>query len=201
MANEIEVVSSSVSSKVIWKIKKFSDINSQTGTYSDVISVGHHKWKARIYPKGIGKVYDHLSLYLYPVNLKKSMKTEFHMAVTSQTHPSNTVRRETMYEFGKSGFGYGWPNFIRLNAFHDPSKGYLVDETCVIEVKVTCRLEKTDSDGDESDADDDDSDDDNEDDDSSNDDDDDDDEDEDDDVSDVDEIPQVKRCKIKDERQ
>ncbi|KAI3853487.1 hypothetical protein MKX03_014616, partial [Papaver bracteatum] len=39
----------------------------------------------------------------------------------------------------KEGFkGWGWPQFMLLSELHDPDKGYLVDDTCVITVEITC---------------------------------------------------------------
>ncbi|KAI3986229.1 hypothetical protein MKX01_031465 [Papaver californicum] len=31
------------------------------------------------------------------------------------------------------------PSFIRLSEFHDPDKGYIVNDTCVLRVEVSCR--------------------------------------------------------------
>ncbi|KAI3884141.1 hypothetical protein MKX03_012203, partial [Papaver bracteatum] len=44
--------------------------------------------------------------------------------------------------------GWGWPRFMLLSELHDPAKGYLVDNACIIRFEVTCRL-KEGSDDDE----------------------------------------------------
>ncbi|KAI3925509.1 hypothetical protein MKW92_025777, partial [Papaver armeniacum] len=48
--------------------------------------------------------------------------------------------------------GWGIPLFIRLSELHDNNKGYIVNDTCTIEVVVTCRMkEDTKDDEDEGD--------------------------------------------------
>lgn len=44
---------------------------------------------------------------------------------------------------------WGWPEFMPLNELHDPYKGYIVDDTCIITVEVTCWSKEEDSDDDD----------------------------------------------------
>ncbi|RZC76144.1 hypothetical protein C5167_000306 [Papaver somniferum] len=139
-STEIEEIGSfSISSsKFNWKIKNFSEFTTMY-TYSDVFTAGSFKWRACIYPKGMGKVYDHLSLYLVPVDLTKSVNTEYCFAITSQTDRNNKVRKEQKQKFlEETTRGWGWTSFMPLSELHDPSKGYIVDDTCVISIEVTC---------------------------------------------------------------
>ncbi|KAI3890018.1 hypothetical protein MKX03_025759, partial [Papaver bracteatum] len=34
--------------------------------------------------------------------------------------------------------GMGWESFMPLSELHDPTKGYIVDDTCVISIEVAC---------------------------------------------------------------
>ncbi|KAI3975134.1 hypothetical protein MKX01_038462 [Papaver californicum] len=43
---------------------------------------------------------------------------------------------------------WGWPKFIRLSELHDPDKGYIVNDTCVISVEVKCTANKESKDDD-----------------------------------------------------
>ncbi|KAI3995867.1 hypothetical protein MKX01_020402 [Papaver californicum] len=119
-------------------------------TYSSVFSVGNFKWKVQIFPKGAREVYDHLSLFIFPVNLKKSVDVELSFSVTSQTNPSNTVTDGGKLKFlakggSGTGEGTGWPKFMPLSELHDPKKGFIVDDTCLIAVEVTCEVKEEDS--------------------------------------------------------
>ncbi|KAI3896463.1 hypothetical protein MKX03_014610, partial [Papaver bracteatum] len=37
---------------------------------------------------------------------------------------------------------WGWKKFMRLSELHDPDKGYLVNDTCIIKVEVTCMMDE-----------------------------------------------------------
>ncbi|KAI3896470.1 hypothetical protein MKX03_014617 [Papaver bracteatum] len=130
----------SSSTKFNWEIKNFSKLKPHRRTYSDIISVGSFKWRAGIYPKGHSSVYNqYLSLFLYPVDLKLLVDTKFTFAVTSQSDPYTRTVWDLTKEFPIGSFnGWGWPEFMRLRELHDPKKGYIVNDTCVITVEVTC---------------------------------------------------------------
>ncbi|XP_026400425.1 MATH domain and coiled-coil domain-containing protein At3g58210-like [Papaver somniferum] len=99
--------------------------------------------KALIDPKGNKEVYDHLSLFLCPIDLTKSVDTEYTFAVTSQTDSNNTVEKEATKRFPDiKHSGWGWRKFMPLSELHDPDKGYIVNDTCIIEVEVTCRMDE-----------------------------------------------------------
>ncbi|KAI3860521.1 hypothetical protein MKX03_017903 [Papaver bracteatum] len=128
-----------------WKIKNFSTSRA-IFTDIDVFSIGATKWKARIYPEGFGTVFDHLSLYLLAVDLTENVDTEFTFAVTSQTDRNNSVRKKRKVSYVESSVqGFGWTYFMPLNKLHDPSNGYIVDDTCVISIEVACWMKQQDS--------------------------------------------------------
>ncbi|XP_026443443.1 ubiquitin carboxyl-terminal hydrolase 12-like [Papaver somniferum] len=127
------------SCKFNWRIENFSKLNAQGGTFSDVFFVGDFEWKAHIYPKGNRRGYDQLSLFLCPIDLTESVDTNYSFTVTSQTDPNNNVKRELRKEFPVDCIkGWGCSRFMLLSELHDPDKGYLVDDTCVITVEITC---------------------------------------------------------------
>ncbi|XP_026443442.1 ubiquitin carboxyl-terminal hydrolase 12-like [Papaver somniferum] len=137
MATKIADFSSSC--KFNWRIENFSKLNAPGGTLSDVFSVGDFEWKAHIYPKGNRRVYDQLSLFLCPIDLTESVDTKYSFTVTSQTDPKNKVKKELTKEFHvECSKGWGWKKFMLLSELHDPDNGYLVDDTCVITVEITC---------------------------------------------------------------
>lgn len=44
---------------------------------------------------------------------------------------------ETQQKFNAGNSGWGSPSFIPLNVFQDPSQGYLVNDTCIIEAHIS----------------------------------------------------------------
>ncbi|RZC76145.1 hypothetical protein C5167_001891, partial [Papaver somniferum] len=71
------------------------------------------------------------------------MNVESSFAITSQTDRNNTVKLEGKDIFlENSGEGWGWPEFMPLSELHDPTKGYIVDDTCIITVEVTCWMKE-----------------------------------------------------------
>ncbi|KAI3896468.1 hypothetical protein MKX03_014615, partial [Papaver bracteatum] len=39
---------------------------------------------------------------------------------------------------------WGWPKFMRISELHNSAKGYIVNDTCIISVEVTCTTHKSD---------------------------------------------------------
>ncbi|KAI3897460.1 hypothetical protein MKX03_033211 [Papaver bracteatum] len=102
--------------KFIWKIDNFSRLysNNTAYLYSDVFSAAGAKWRGLIYPKGSGKVFDHLSVYLsrqdsakFPVNVDCSLT-----------------------------------KFLPLSQLHDLNKRYLANDTCEIRIEITRKIAK-----------------------------------------------------------
>ncbi|KAI3838401.1 hypothetical protein MKX03_000645 [Papaver bracteatum] len=146
MSSAVEEVSSS--SKFIWKIENFSKVNSEKGLKSDVFSVGSFKWQVLIYPKGNGKVYDSLSLYLVPVDLTKAVYSEFSFTITSQTDSKNKVTHDLKHSFPvESGHDWGLSKFMLLSELHDPAKGYIVNDACIITFEFSRMVEDAIGDG------------------------------------------------------
>ncbi|KAI3864502.1 hypothetical protein MKX03_011308, partial [Papaver bracteatum] len=42
----------------------------------------------------------------------------------------------------EEGGGWGFATFMRLTDLHDPAKGYIVNDTCVIRLDVSCRIKE-----------------------------------------------------------
>ncbi|KAI3876098.1 hypothetical protein MKX03_034850 [Papaver bracteatum] len=124
--------------KFQWKLNDFSKLGADH--YSDIFSVGDLKWRLKIYPKGNSSTNDHLSLFLFPVYKTKSpLYVELSLVVTSQTDSKNSIKLSDKHEFTEgSTNGFGWPGFMPLTKLHDHSKGYLLNNTCIIEVVITC---------------------------------------------------------------
>ncbi|KAI3897459.1 hypothetical protein MKX03_033210 [Papaver bracteatum] len=130
--------------KFIWKIDNFSRLysNNTAYLYSDVFSAAGAKWRGLIYPKGSGKVFDHLSVYLsrqdsakFPVNVDCSL------TVTSQTDPTNNKTLGGEHQFNSPGC-WGYEKFLPLSQLHDLNKRYLANDTCEIRIEITRKIAK-----------------------------------------------------------
>ncbi|KAF8398026.1 hypothetical protein HHK36_016952 [Tetracentron sinense] len=148
-------------SKFTWKIENFSRLNTQK-LYSEAFFCGGYKWRVLIYPKGISA--DHLSMYLDVADSENlpfgwSRYAQFSLAVVSQINNKYTVRKgsgfafyvelsdhvqfaacgmkiDTQNQFTVEEVDWGFTTFMPLGELYDPGRGYLVNDTCVVEVKV-----------------------------------------------------------------
>ncbi|XP_050138114.1 MATH domain and coiled-coil domain-containing protein At3g58250-like [Malus sylvestris] len=121
-----------------WKVENFSKLNNFKH-YSDVFSVGDYKWQILLYPRGNNV--DFLSVYLVVAESSKlppgwSRHAAFSLTLVNQLHPSNSKTLDTEHLFNKRGSDWGFTSLIPLNDFCNPSKGYLVDDMCIIRAKV-----------------------------------------------------------------
>ncbi|GER45747.1 ubiquitin carboxyl-terminal hydrolase [Striga asiatica] len=129
------------SSRYVWTIENFSRLNTKKH-YSDTFVVGGHKWRVLIFPKGNNV--DHLSMYLDvadSANLPYGWNryAQFSLAVVNQIHTKYTAKKDTQHQFNQRESDWGFTSFMPLSELYDPSKGYLVNDTCIIEACVAVR--------------------------------------------------------------
>ncbi|XP_058085190.1 ubiquitin C-terminal hydrolase 12-like isoform X3 [Magnolia sinica] len=129
------------SSRFTWTIENFSRLNTKKH-YSDVFFVGGYKWRVLIFPKGNNV--DHLSMYLDVADSASlpygwSRYAQFSLAVINQIHNKYTVRKDTQHQFNARESDWGFTSFMPLSDLYDPSRGYLVNDTCIVEAEVAVR--------------------------------------------------------------
>ncbi|KAF9592304.1 hypothetical protein IFM89_013530 [Coptis chinensis] len=129
------------SSRFTWTIENFNRINTKKH-YSDVFVVGGFKWRVLIFPKGNNV--DQLSMYLDVADSPSlpygwSRYAQFSLSVVNQVYGKYTVRKDTQHQFNARESDWGFTSFMPLGELYDPTRGYLVNETCVIEAEVTVR--------------------------------------------------------------
>ncbi|XP_042511240.1 ubiquitin C-terminal hydrolase 12 isoform X5 [Macadamia integrifolia] len=129
------------SSRFTWTIENFTRLNAKKH-YSDVFFVGGFKWRVLIFPKGNNV--DHLSMYLDvadSVNLPYgwSRYAQFSLAVINQIHNKYTVRKDTQHQFNARESDWGFTSFMPLSELYDPGRGYLVNDTVIVEAEVAVR--------------------------------------------------------------
>ncbi|GMN39634.1 hypothetical protein TIFTF001_008866 [Ficus carica] len=127
--------------KFTWTIENFSRLNTKKH-YSDVFVVGGYKWRILIFPKGNNV--DYLSMYLDVADSGTlpygwSRYAQFSLGVVNQIHNKFSIRKDTQHQFNARESDWGFTSFMPLSELYDPSRGYLANDTCVIEAEVAVR--------------------------------------------------------------
>ncbi|KAF8376841.1 hypothetical protein HHK36_031489 [Tetracentron sinense] len=125
-----------------WTITNFSSLNTKKH-YSETFFVGGDKWRVCIFPKG--NDVNHLSMYLNfedSENLPfgSSRYAQFSLAVVNQIHNKYTVRKDIHHQFNARESVWGVTLFMPLSELYDLGRGYLVNDTCIVEAKVAVRI-------------------------------------------------------------
>ncbi|XP_071706732.1 ubiquitin C-terminal hydrolase 12-like [Rutidosis leptorrhynchoides] len=135
------VVDDPPSARFTWTIENFLRVNSKK-LYSDVFTIGGYKWRVLIFPKGNNV--DHLSMYLDVADSSAlaygwSRYAQFSLAVVNQIQYKFTIRKDTHHQFNSRESDWGFTSFMPLSELYDPSRGYLLNDTCIVEADVAVR--------------------------------------------------------------
>ncbi|CAN8259679.1 unnamed protein product [Cochlearia groenlandica] len=127
--------------KFTWSIPGFTGLNSGK-LYSDAFAVGGYKWQVLIFPNGNNV--DQLSVYLAVVDAVNltgtwSVCSRFSLAVLNQINSRYSIRRDTQHQFNARGSDWGFTSLMPLSDLYDPTSGFLVNDTIVIEAEVAVR--------------------------------------------------------------
>ncbi|KAH8955666.1 hypothetical protein BDL97_08G152600 [Sphagnum fallax] len=127
--------------KFSWTIEGFSKVNTRKH-YSEIFSVGGFKWRVLLFPKGNNV--DHLSLYLDVADSPSlpygwSRFAQFNLTVVNQYDPKATVKKDTQHQFNVRESDWGFTSFMPLQDLYDPAKGFLVNDSLIVEADVNVR--------------------------------------------------------------
>ena len=138
---------SSTEGTCTWTIPNFSKL--KVGwwgrKFSGTFSIGGHEWKLRLYPKGDTYKKDKsASLYLHlaadPDKLPQGweLAADCSFSVICQHDPSKShTKKDSMNtEFRSKYMNWGYANLISLEDLRDPKRGYLVNDTAIIQAKI-----------------------------------------------------------------
>ncbi|XP_021824026.1 MATH domain and coiled-coil domain-containing protein At3g58340-like [Prunus avium] len=139
---EAEQVGELVSVTFTWTIDQFSRLKSQKH-YSEGFSVGDFQWQMVVYPKGSSGIpgkHD-LSIYLNVVNASAlpsgwSRYAQFTLTVVNQVDRDKSITVETKHVFSESKSDWGFTSFMPLSELCDCTRGFLVNDICVLEAEV-----------------------------------------------------------------
>ncbi|KAA8539048.1 hypothetical protein F0562_025740 [Nyssa sinensis] len=129
------------SARFTWTIENFSRLNTKK-LYSEIFYVGGYKWRVLVFPKGNNV--DHLSMYLDVADSSTlpygwSRYAQFSLSVINQIHNKFTIRKDTQHQFNARESDWGFTSFMPLSELYDPGRGYLVNDTCIVEADVAVR--------------------------------------------------------------
>ncbi|XP_013680906.2 uncharacterized protein LOC106385541 [Brassica napus] len=127
------------SDRFTWTIRGFSTVTQYT--YSDVISFAGRKWQLGINPSGSGSGSGKaVSLFFH---LLANQRTGAYEAVyvlakfqvLNQLKLGN-IQMELENWYGITSFGWGFSEFVSFDDLRDSSKGFLVDDTLMVQVEL-----------------------------------------------------------------
>ncbi|XP_019427988.1 PREDICTED: ubiquitin carboxyl-terminal hydrolase 13-like isoform X3 [Lupinus angustifolius] len=133
-------VDDSPSGRFTWTIENFSRLTRKV--YSDDFCVGGYKWRILIFPKGNNV--DHLSMYLDVADSTTlpygwSRYAQFSLTVVNQIQSKYSVRKETQHQFIARESDWGFTNFMPVADLSDSTRGYVVNDTCIVEADIAVR--------------------------------------------------------------
>jgi len=87
---------------------------------------------------------EHLSIYLDVADSATlpsgwSRYASFILAVVSQIRPKLTIKHETQHMFNAQESDCGFTSFMPLLYVHNPTKGYLVHDTLIVEAEISAQ--------------------------------------------------------------
>ncbi|KAL5221469.1 hypothetical protein ABZP36_026182 [Zizania latifolia] len=140
-AVENEQIPEISTSRFTWTIENFSKLRNRK-LYSDAFVVGGNKWRVIVFPTG--NHVEYLSMYLdvadanlLPYGWNKY--AQFSLAVINQLDSNYSLRKEAAHHFSIQGSDRGFTSFMPLVDLYDLSKGYVVNDQCIIEAEVVVR--------------------------------------------------------------
>ncbi|XP_058189029.1 MATH domain and coiled-coil domain-containing protein At3g58400-like isoform X3 [Rhododendron vialii] len=124
-----------------WNIEKFSSLQDEYH-YSDVFTIGQRKWKLQLFPKansrGKGKS---MSLFILLDDLEtfpsgQKINATYKLRIKNQYHDKHGEITGTNC-FSATSCGRGCSSLLSLTDLHDASKGFLVNNSLMIEAEVS----------------------------------------------------------------
>ncbi|KAK4798330.1 hypothetical protein SAY86_030656 [Trapa natans] len=129
------------SGKYAWRIDNFSKMAALECS-SEVFTVGGCNWKVLLYPKG-NKTDDYLSIYLEVADAATlpdgwCRDAEFTFALLNPCNGVDSMKKMGgRNTFKVREINWGYNKYVPLIELHDHGRGYLVNDTIVVEVKIT----------------------------------------------------------------
>ncbi|XP_050281369.1 ubiquitin C-terminal hydrolase 12-like [Quercus robur] len=122
-----------------WKIENYSTQQDKVPIYSRIYVVGDLKWKLLVYPKGIHDGANKaISVFLYSVDcVTPDLKifAEFKLRIKDQINHKH-AEEKSKYWFSAAFSDWGFSQLLLRKDLEDTSKGFLVDDTLIVEAEI-----------------------------------------------------------------
>nr|GMC84038.1 MATH domain and coiled-coil domain-containing protein At2g01790-like [Ipomoea batatas] len=138
----LSMVKDPTSKTFTWTINNFASKKNQEFITSDEFNVEGTKWKLSLYPNGArsakGK---HLSLFLHLADLSnlkdhaRKLYARYRVWICNQLKSSENHEKQgsAFYDVVRSGLGF--INFMNLDQLDSATKGFLVNDTLIVEIE------------------------------------------------------------------
>ncbi|XP_050211394.1 uncharacterized protein LOC126661582 [Mercurialis annua] len=124
-----------------WRIENFSALD-LLFTVSKEFAIGGRNWSITVYPKRNSRAKDKsLSIFLDLKDIAtfkhgRKLYTEFMFRVRNQLVEKHHEMQGINHQFESSKNSYGYQNFMSLIELNDKSKGFIYNNTLVVEVEI-----------------------------------------------------------------
>ncbi|KAH7676323.1 Ubiquitinyl hydrolase 1 protein [Dioscorea alata] len=117
-----------------WIIPNFSELP-KMGPVTESFTMFDFLWKLELYPNGRSESHRNVSLSLFYESSKPHPSAEFTLSIIDQIKGEHKKMTASAV-FGLVGQNWAFPNFLALKDLHEPSKGYIVNDICQVEVEI-----------------------------------------------------------------
>ncbi|KAL9162536.1 hypothetical protein ABFS82_07G096300 [Erythranthe guttata] len=118
-----------------FKISNFSKL--QGVWESETFTAGDQEWKICLHPKGNGEgAGRYVSIFLHCIEPKSSVKACYTIWVKNQISDEHNKGTETDW-FSASDTDWGWPSFVEIATINDPKNGFIVNDSCLLDIEIS----------------------------------------------------------------
>ncbi|XP_044377821.1 uncharacterized protein [Triticum aestivum] len=124
-----------------WTMDNYHELDSKRFVCSPTFEAGGHKWHVGMYPHGRRNITNHVSLFLYLESSDKlcdesGKVVELTLSILDQKNGKHSTITSGLLVFGGES-SWGWPKFLTVKKFKNPSRGYVVGSRCVVKTDFT----------------------------------------------------------------
>ncbi|CAN6548333.1 unnamed protein product [Malus baccata var. baccata] len=126
----------------VWKIEKFSMLKDEYYC-SKPFTAANQRWQIMIYPKGNSTSKGtHFAPYLTLADAEKlhprtQILAKFILLIVDQMHLKHHCCLPGTTWFSASQRSWGWSSFVTLAFLNEADKGFLMNNTCIVEADIT----------------------------------------------------------------
>ncbi|KAG2403511.1 Ubiquitin carboxyl-terminal hydrolase [Vigna angularis] len=123
--------------KFTWTITNFSTLDSEE-LYSDAFSLDGHIWRILIIQKGDLSIFLDAGVATMPHGWEKF--ANFRVILINQLNHKRNIIKDCSHTFNSKQGKWGFPSSISLGELWHSSRGFIVNDTCVIEAHILVHM-------------------------------------------------------------